>query len=284
MNNPLSSSPITQVVLLGTGTPNADPQRFGPSVALVVNDQPYLVDFGPGVVRRAAAAADKGISGLQPHKLTRAFATHLHSDHTTGYPDLLFTPGVVGRSEPLQVYGPPGIRHMSEHILEAYREDLRERIDGLEPVNPGAYQFDIHEIQPELVYQDEKVRVNAFPVRHGAWPAYGYRFQTPDRTVVISGDTAPVEGLLEQARGCDILVHEVYAVKGFNTRPVDWQKYHSSMHTSAHELGEIAQIVQPRLLVLYHQLFWGTTEEELLDEVRSRYDGQVVSGHDLDVF
>lgn len=284
MNVPIPPSPTTQVVLLGTGTPIADPLRFGPAVAVVVNDQPYLVDFGPGVVRRAAAAAASGVKGLTPPRLTRAFATHLHSDHTSGYPDLIFTPGVVGRSQPLEVYGPPGLSHMTGHILEAYQEDLRERIEGLEPVHTGAYDIHANEIEPGPIYQDENVQVIAFAVRHGSWPAYGYKFVTPDRTVVISGDTAPVESLVAQARGCDILVHEVYAVKGFNTRSADWQKYHSSVHTSAHELGQIAKQVQPKLLVLYHQLFWGATEEELLAEVHSRYSGRVISGRDLDVF
>jgi len=84
----------TQIVLLGTGTPNADPDRFGPSVAIVVNNTPYLVDFGPGVVRRAAAAFKKGVTGLAVRNLNRAFVTHLHSDHTAGLPDLILTPWV----------------------------------------------------------------------------------------------------------------------------------------------------------------------------------------------
>src|SRR5215470_1385158 len=81
----------TQIVLLGTGTPNADPDRSGPAVAIVVDETPYLVDFGPGVVRRAAAAYRKGVKALAMPKLTRAFVTHLHTDHTAGYPDLIFT-------------------------------------------------------------------------------------------------------------------------------------------------------------------------------------------------
>ncbi len=173
---------------------------------------------------------------------------------------------------------------MTNHIMQAYREDLRERIEGLEPVTPGAYDIHAHEIQPGIVYQDENVQVTAFAVRHGNWPAYGYKFVTPDRTVVVSGDTAPVVNLVDHARGCDILVHEVYSVKGFKTRGTEWQKYHSSLHTSTHELAEIAVQVQPKLLVLYHQLFWNVTEKGLLTEIRSRYSGNTVSGRDLDVF
>ena len=141
MNTSIPPSETTQLVLLGTGTPIADPKRFGPCIAVVVNHQPYLVDFGPGVVRRAAAAAAAGVQGLQPPNLTRTFVTHLHSDHTSGYPDLIFTPGVVGRKQALQVYGPSGLRHMTDHILEAYREDLRERIEGLEPGQPRCLRY-----------------------------------------------------------------------------------------------------------------------------------------------
>jgi ribonuclease BN (tRNA processing enzyme) len=94
----------TKIVLLGTGTPGPTPDRSGPATAIVVNDTPYLVDFGPGVVRRASAAAtSRGIAALQPVNLRIVFATHLHSDHTVGYPDLIFTPWTVGRREPLEV-------------------------------------------------------------------------------------------------------------------------------------------------------------------------------------
>jgi len=125
-------SPITKVVLLGTGNPDPDPDRSGPSVAIVVNDTPYLVDLGPGVVRRASAAYRKGVEGLHFLKLKTAFITHLHSDHTVGYPDFIFTPWVRGRTGPVQVYGPSGIKAMTDHIIEAWKEDIQIRTEGLE--------------------------------------------------------------------------------------------------------------------------------------------------------
>src|SRR5437868_2055532 len=125
----------TQVVLLGTGTPNADPERSGPAVAVVVNDTPYLIDFGPGIVRRAAAAFQKGVTGLKVDKLKTAFVTHLHSDHTTGYADMIFTPWTLERKEPLQVFGPKGIKAMTGHLLKAYSQDIDIRIHGGEPSN-----------------------------------------------------------------------------------------------------------------------------------------------------
>ncbi len=110
----------TQVVLLGTGNPPADPDRSGPATAVVVNGTPYLVDFGAGIVRRAkSAVVDKGIAALDPVNLRVVFVTHLHSDHTVGYPDLILTPWVLGRRVPLEVYGPSGIKAMTEHLLEA---------------------------------------------------------------------------------------------------------------------------------------------------------------------
>jgi len=278
------SEGVSQIVLLGTGNPNADPERSGPSVAIVVNQTPYIVDFGPGVVRRAAAAYQAGVAGLEVRKLNRAFLTHLHSDHTVGYADLILTPWVLEREEPLQVYGPAGIRVMTEHILTAYQEDIRERLEGPEPANQTGYLVKAFEIEPGVVYQDRSVKVEAFAVKHGSWPAFGFKFYAPDRTIVISGDTAPAESCVEASRGCDVLIHEVYSSAGFEGRSPVWQRYHSSVHTSSIELAEMASKARPGLLVLYHQLFNGVSEQELLMEVQERYEGKVVSGRDLEVY
>src|SRR5947209_5211861 len=193
----------TQVVLLGTGNPFPDPDRSGPATAIVVNGRAYLVDFGPGVVRRAKAAMfDKGITALEPTNLTHAFVTHLHSDHTVGYPDLIFTPWVVGRKVPLEVYGPPGIKAMTEHVLAAWADDIKIRNEGLDRNLPehgvDGYRVNAHEVSPGIVYKDKNVTVTAFVVKHGEWGprAFGYRFQTPDRTIVISGDTSPSDTIV----------------------------------------------------------------------------------------
>jgi ribonuclease BN (tRNA processing enzyme) len=250
----------TRVVLLGTGTPNADPDRSGPAVAVVVNDVPYLVDFGPGVVRRAAAAVRNGEKALAAKNLRVAFLTHLHSDHTTGYPDLIFTPWVLERTAALEVYGPTGLRAMTTHILKAYQQDIDVRLNGLEPANRTGYRVNVHEIRPGIVYRDENVTVRAFAVKHGSWrQAFGYRFEAADRVIVISGDCTPSASVVENCNGCDVLVHEVYSQAGFARRPPEWQKYHANFHTSSLELAELATRARPGLLVLYHQLFWGTS-------------------------
>jgi ribonuclease BN (tRNA processing enzyme) len=274
----------SQIVLLGTGTPNADPARSGPGVAIVVDQQPYLFDFGPGVIRRASAAYEGGIDGLEISKLTRAFVTHLHSDHTIGFADLILTPWVLERQDPLQVYGPKGIGEMADHILAAYREDIEERVGGLEPANSTGFQVHCHEISDGIVHEDSRIQVDAFKVNHGSWDAFGYRIYTPDRTIVLSGDTAPFEGYEHAYRNCDVLIHEVYSAKGFAQRSRDWQRYHSSVHTSSVQLAEMASRTEPGLLILNHQLFFGVSEEALLLEVKEGYKGKVVSGKDLDVY
>jgi ribonuclease BN (tRNA processing enzyme) len=276
---------VTRVVLLGTGTPNAEPDRSGPSVAIVVNGATYLVDAGPGVVRRASAAASRGISALEFERLTRVFLTHLHSDHTLGLSDLMLTPWVLGRTEPLAVFGPRGTKHMVSKLLQAYGEDIGIRTRGLERANETGHLAIVHEIRAGEVYRDANVTVSAFLMHHGAWrQAFGYRFATPDRTIVISGDGTYSPELIANCNGCDVLIHEVYSQRGFETRPEQWQRYHADSHTSTVQLAHVAIHARPRLLVLYHQLFWGRPEEEVLAEIQGSYSGKVVSGHDLDTF
>jgi ribonuclease BN (tRNA processing enzyme) len=269
-----------QVILLGTGTPTADPDRSGPSVAIVANGTPYIVDFGPGIVRRAVAAHIK----LSDLKI--AFATHLHSDHTAGLPDLIFTPWTRERTVPLELYGPRGLSAMANHIEHAYREDIQIRLHGGEPSNKTGYKVNVHEIKAGTIFHDRNVTVTAFRVPHGDWrEAFGYRFDTSDgRSIVISGDTGPTDAVIKACHGCDVLIHEVYSTAGFAKRPPEWQRYHARYHTSSEQLAEIATKAHPGLLVLTHQLFWGTSEQDLLAEVTSRYTGKVVSAHDLDVF
>ena len=276
----------TQVVMLGTGTPNADPDRSGPAVAVVVDGRAYIVDAGPGVVRRAAAARQRGIDALASDRLERVFITHLHSDHTLGLPDLIYSPWVLERARPLRILGPPGIREMVTHIAAAWREDVRNRIDGLEPANETGYRTVVEVVRPGVVYRDDLVTVRAFAVPHGDWRyAFGYRFETPDRVVVVSGDTRASNAAADACSGCDVLVHEVYDAERFATRSPEWQRYHARAHTSTRELAALATRARPGLLLLYHQLYWGSTDDDLVREIRAAgYAGRVTSARDLAVY
>ena len=275
----------TQVVVLGTGTPNPDPERSGPAVAVIRKGTAYLVDAGPGVVRRAAQAERNGIAALRADRLGVVFLTHLHSDHTVGLPDVIHTGWVRERKGPLQLFGPPGTAAMAEHLTEAYRADIDNRLQGLQPHTDSGWMVVAHESSGGVIYRDSNVTVTAFRVPHDGWTvALGYRFETSDRVIVISGDTRPSDAVVRACAGCDVLVHEVYSQAGFATRTPEWQRYHADAHTSTRELAELASRAKPKLLVLYHQLYWGTTDEDLLSEMRKGYSGAVVSARDLGIY
>lgn len=274
----------TQIVLLGTGNPGPDPDRSGPATAIVVNGVAYLVDFGPGVVRRASAAfLEKGIKPLEPTKLRVAFVTHLHSDHTVGYPDLIFTPWTVGRRVPLDVYGPKGLKAMTEHILEAYRVDIETRTnpDGNQRTFPEGHNVNAHEITAGVVYKDSNVTVTAFASKH-AMESYGYRFDTPDRSIVISGDTNPTQATIDACHGCDVLIHEAETPAWLATRPETFQRFAAKYHTTTAELAQLALKAKAGLLILYH--YNGLSAAELMSDMLSRYPRHFVIGRDLDVY
>lgn len=280
----------TRVVLLGTGTPRGEVGRAGTSTAVVVDDRPYIFDFGAGVGLRLSEGHEKGIAGLAMSGMTRAFLTHMHSDHTMGLAELMLTPWMFGREEPLEVYGPQGTAAMVRAIAAAYSLDVAKRTLN-EPHTDRGHEIVGKDVMPGVVYTDDLVEIEAFAVQHGEWdpilhgpfPAMGYRITTPDRTVVISGDTGPFPEMVSLYTGCDVLVHEVYSTTGLSSRPHKWQSYHARSHTSGTHLGRVAAEAKPDVLVLNHQLLWHATEDDLMDEVTAVYDGPLVYGRDLDV-
>ena len=296
----------TKVVLLGTGTPVPDPERSGPATAIVVDDSVYLVDFGPGVVRRAKAAVlERHIAALEPANLKVAFATHLHSDHTAGYPDLILTGWTSGRRTPLEVYGPAGLESMTDHILQAYRIDIETRTnpEGNQRGNPEGWKVNAHEIKSGVIYKDANVTVTAFPTKH-AMESYGYRFDTPDRSVVISGDTNPTEETIKACNGCDVLIHEARTVELFGKLPEGPRSFVAKFDTTSEQLAALAAQAKPRLLIVIHaSISWWpsiapsdnrllvlstgelhSSPDVLQREIGARYSGQFVIGRDLDVY
>jgi len=272
----------TTIVLLGTGGPRPNPAASGPATAVVVGRRVFLFDAGPGVERRLSAA------GLPIDGVTAVFITHLHSDHTLGLPDLIFTSWVMGRRRPLQMYGPHGLRAMADHIVAAWSEDIAIRTDGLEHETPGGYRVAVHEITPGVAYDSGGVKVTAIPVLHGSWKeSFGYRIDTPDRAIVISGDTRPSPALEAAARGVDVLIHEVYPESEVapENRPggADWPRYLRAFHTSDIELGRLAATAGPKLLILYHVVRGIGADAELIAAMRKAgFQGRVVIGKDLE--
>lgn len=272
----------TVVVMLGTGTPRPTPDVWGPATAVLVGKRVFLIDAGVGVERRLAAA------GLPTNGVTAAFITHLHSDHVLGLPDLIFTSWVVGRTRPFPVYGPHGLAAMTENFYAAFSEDIRVRTEGLEHESRDGYRVDVHEISPGVVYDSGGVRVTAFLVDHGAWrEAYGYRFDTPGRSIVLSGDTRPSEELVKMATGVDVLIHEVQPSDSIDPpgkrTAAEWAAYVRAYHTTALQLGELAARAHPGLLIVYHD-GRRAPADQLLAEIRRSYSGPVVIASDLQRF
>lgn len=290
-----STPDSTTVILLGTGNPRPSPERAGPATAIMVGDRLFLFDAGPCVMRQLAAAK-LSIKGAEA-----VFLTHLHTDHTLGYPDLIFTSWVMGRQRSMPVYGPPGLAAMTDHLLAAWSEDIEIRTNGLERETPGGYRVDVHEIRlptpadsvataisrTRVVYDSAGVRVTAIPVPHGNWKhAYGFRIDTPDRSIVLSGDTAYSPLLLEMSRGVDVLIHEVYPEVRLKPEPRPggelWVQYMKEFHTSDVEVGRLAAAARPKLLLLHHVVWMGGVEEELIQGIsQGGYSGPVVIGADL---
>jgi ribonuclease BN (tRNA processing enzyme) len=247
----------------------------------VVGSRVFLFDAGAGVMRRVRAAK------LPTTGPTALFVTHLHSDHTLGYPDVILTSWTMGRKTPLEVFGPHGLQAMTDHIVAAWAEDIDIRTNGLEHLTPNGYAVHVHEIAPGVVYDSAGVKITAIPVLHGSWKeAYGYRVDTPDRSIVLSGDTRPSPALEQAARNVDVLIHEAYP-GGANASPQSTVTgpYRRAFHTSDAELGRLAAAAKPKMLVLYHHRVPADGGESMVATIRDQgYQGRILFGKDLDRF
>ncbi|MEX2178329.1 MAG: MBL fold metallo-hydrolase [Gemmatimonadaceae bacterium] len=276
-----AQSQSARVILLGSGTPRPSPDVFGPSTAVIAGDRTLLFDAGAGVMHQMASA-NLGIRG--PHAL---FVSHLHSDHTVGLPDLIFTSWVMERTQPFAVYGPAGIAHMVDRLAEAWTQDIRIRSYGAERNSLNGWRVNVKEIEPGVAYDSAGVRVTALQVPHGEWPmAFAYRVDTPDRSVVISGDTRASTAVAQLARNVDVLVHSVYPEWGTVANPTSLghtdSTYFRMYHTSSVELGRLASLAQPKLLLLTHVVRAGATDAELIAGIRTGgYTGSIVVGKEL---
>ncbi|MGB0387787.1 MAG: MBL fold metallo-hydrolase [Ardenticatenaceae bacterium] len=275
----------TKLILLGTASPRVSPEKFQTSFALMVDGAMYMIDCGSGAHERLVQACAKYGDGITVQDVRHLFLTHLHPDHTVDLPSMLIAPYVLGRNQPLKIYGPAGTRAMAEHVLEAYKIGVHE-LQYFGPRRRGELELDITEIAEGIIFKDERIEVEAIRVVHGNLEAYAFKVVTPNKTIFFSGDTCPVDILIEKAKGCDILVHEAYCQASMATLPELWKEYFGRVHTSGVELGKIASQINPGVLVLNHQMIYGGfTDADLIQEIRDAgYTGPLVSGKDLDVF
>ena len=268
---------ILEVLLLGTGYPRPDAEHAGPSTAIVAGNQWFVVDAGRGTTMRVAG------TDLDYANLRGVFLTHLHSDHTAGLPDLFNTSWQFGRkSVPLELYGPRGTKKLADAMLLFFAEDIHIRRDLQEKHPAAGATIRTHIVREGVVYDDGDVKVTAFVVDHRpVRDAFGYRFESGGRTIVVSGDTRPTENLVRYARGADILVLEAYLPEHFDK--VDSPEVAArlkSYHTSAEEAGEIAARAGVHTLVLTH-LIPANAEETFRERAARKFKGEIVVGRDL---
>lgn len=206
-NSVLSDLPDgLHVVLIGTGSPLADPSRAGPSTAVIAGKRLFIVDSGGGAVRKM------GEIGLPPAAIERVLLTHFHSDHIDGLGELMLQRWAGGGySEPLPIHGPKGVSEVANGLNAAYAQDRNYRVahhgEGIVP--PSGFGGAPIEIEAGVVWQQSGIEVIAFEVDHEpVSPAFGYRFEYKGRSVVITGDTAYSDDLARHAKDADILISE----------------------------------------------------------------------------
>ena len=267
------------VTLLGTGCPPPVMNRFGPSTLVEAGEQKFLFDAGRGALQRLTQLA------VRWQDVQGVFLTHLHSDHTVGFPDLWLTGWLIfpGRNVPLQVWGPRGTTAMMSHLKQAYEYDIRIRIQN-DSASPEGVALVVKDINEGVVYEKSGVKITAFEVDHApVKPAFGYRIDYAGRSVALSGDTRVSENLIRHAQGVDVLVHEVLAPATLQRAgvPPGRAKHIVDYHTTPEQAGEVFTRVKPKLAVYSHICMPTATEQDLLPATRKTYAGPLQLGEDL---
>lgn len=266
-----------KVTLLGTGGPPPVMDRFGPATLVEAGDQILLFDCGRGATQRLFQLK---IPLKDVHSL---FLTHLHSDHIVGIPDLYLTGWVNGKRElPFEVWGPEGSKAMMEHLERAFDFDIRIRLYD-DRTSPEGIKLHVQEIKEGVVYQRNGVKVTAFEVDHRPiQPAFGYRIDYGDRSVVISGDTRVSENLIRHASGVDLLIHEVVSLESLRRANYSSERISTIMnhHTTPEQAGELFKRTNPKLAVYSHIILPGAITEDLIAATRKTYSGRVEVGED----
>jgi ribonuclease Z len=275
-----------RVTLLGTGVPTPRPDRFGPSTLIEAGQQKLLIDAGRGATIRLYQL------GVPIGRIDSLLLTHYHSDHTVGIPDLWLTGWLqshfAARATPFRVIGPTGAKTLMSHIESAYALDVKIRIED-EKLTPAGAAVAVEEFDGDgVVYDTGELKVIAFEVDHGAAikPAFGYRIEYADRTVVVSGDTRYSEKVVKYGTGADLLIHEVAIVRPeLATEP--YIQRIMAHHTTAREAGAIFAHAKPKLAAFTHLVFLASQKvppasiDDLIAETRKTYDGPLVVGEDL---
>ena len=276
----------TRLILLGTGGgPRPMAERAGPSQVIVIDGVPYVVGCGDAVARQLVRAR------INPGLLAKIFITHQHSDHNVDYGNLTLLAWASGLSTRVDTYGPPPIEKMTELFFDMNSYDIETRVadEGRAPLKPLIHA---HELDAGgVVMEDDRVKVTAALVKHPpVEPSFAYRFDTADRSIVISADTAWCDDLLRLSRGADVLVHEALyppAIERLARRvgnPSRWVETFLASHTKAEDVGRLASQAGVRTLVLSHLVPGddpSITDDMWRERASRHFRGEVIVGKDL---
>lgn len=265
-----------EVTLLGTGTPRPSIDRFGPATLVEVKGKYFIFDSGRGTTIRLTQA------GVHLSQIEHVFLTHLHSDHISGLGDLWLTSWIWQRPHKLKLTGPAGTEDLAKHLCLAHQADFNYRTQNTQ-LDSDTYNITSRNIASEgVVYDEDGVTITAFLVDHyPVDPAYGYRIDSGETSIVISGDTTYSENLIKHAKNVDLLIHEVAAAetKLLNQNP-RLQKV-LSYHTTPEQAGKLFNLINPKAAVFNHVLLFGVDEPNILETTRSYFKGELRVGSDL---
>jgi ribonuclease Z len=282
---------VFKVTLLGTGTPNPSPDRFGPSTLVQAGNLNLMFDAGRGnPVRLWQLKVPMG-------HIDQVFLTHYHSDHVNGLADLWMTgwlaPVYANRKGPLGITGPTGLKTLTDGLEAAFINNTKVRIAD-EKLSPEAIRFAVTEFAEgeAVVFERDGVQVSAFRNDHGELihPSVGYRVDYRGRSVVISGDTRKSDELIKHAKGVDLLVHEVAAARPELLKADPALQPIMDHHTSPREAGEVFSATKPKLAVFTHYVLLANAKfppmsmDDIRNETRQTYDGPLALGDDLMAF
>lgn len=280
----------TQVIITGTGIPLPAPGRAGPGVVIRHGDAIVLFDTGRGTVGRLSEV------GISPLDLDAVFLTHHHSDHTVGLPDLVLTRWILDTQRvdlgPIRIVAPNGpATEFAHSMLGPFHSDINARSSNMSRTghpDPDVLGFNPTDV-PDVVFSEHGLTVSAFSVDHRPLvPAVGYRIETPDGVIVISGDTRVCAEVERAATAADVLVHEVTRLDALRElgRPESWVRNVADYHAEAVALGALAERAEVGHLVLTHYVpspVDAIAKQKFVDDVRSGgYEGIVTAADDLE--
>lgn len=267
-----------QVIILGSGSPLVVADRAGPSTLVRIGKTDLLFDCGRAVLMRGAAV------GMTARDLTALFVTHMHSDHTTDYNDVITTRWISSPGpNPLQVWGPVGFGKFTDATLAMLATDVHYRMSHHDDLK-HAPQVVVHELSPGVVYEQGGVRIIAAPTDHSpVHPTMGFRVEADGKVVVIAGDTVPCEGLTQLCQDADVYVQTVIRRKLVEAVPN--KRFHDVIdyHSDIEQAAKTATLCRVRTLVLNHPVPAPQpgTEGQWIAEAKAHFSGEVLLAHDL---